>query len=506
MLDNSGGVVPDQDPASKGDTDGVVECISGAASAVINTEAFSGWVTVGPSKTTRKGLSLPNPEKGNASGGGATPLNKAATGPEKGQEATNKGAIPKIQSSNRSKPSGSVRVKTWFDPDDRDLERGTRQERTAKVVLPPGTRNATRSSFIDRVGGVVGLHALEACGPAAAPNIWLLTFVTKEAKATFVTAGNFLTSEGLQATVESSSRGASRFWIKLHWIPYQVTMVNALRQLESIDGIKIIAANYDKVSGLEGLSHVRSLLRTVLIEAADPTKVPYSLRWSQDGASGVALVTVKGRPPVCLKCGKGGHVRKDCTAEKCSVCSEWGHNDPTCTRRQGYARVTAGAPVVDEAAEVIDEDLDVGEQAAAPAAITDSEKQPSEQAQGTPVAQVKSPQAQGLPGLSESINSALGARDTSAQPTVKEDPGVGSWAESMNAEDGLPAAFKPVSPMSAATSSGNSGGETSDESVAYESPSDSSVSSAGSKKCRRIKRGRDKLGWTQSLSPLAKKK
>ena len=60
-----------------------------------------------------------------------------------------------------------------------------------------------------------------------------------------------------------------------------------------------------------------SLLRTFLMEAPDASKVPYALRWSQDGATGVAL-TVKGRLPVCLKCGKGGHVRKDCTAEKCA--------------------------------------------------------------------------------------------------------------------------------------------------------------------------------------------
>ena len=97
-------------------------------------------------------------------------------------------------------------------------------------------------------------------------------------------------------------------------MPYQVPMVNALRQLEATEGVKIIAASYDEVTGHEGLQHARSLLRTVLIEAPDLAKVPYALQWSHEGVSGQALVTMKGRPPVCLRCNDKGHVRKDCQA------------------------------------------------------------------------------------------------------------------------------------------------------------------------------------------------
>jgi Zinc knuckle len=480
--------------------------LSTDSSAGASAAAEEGWTLV-PNKQAgnpaSKGESLPNPEKGKRVSLGAVP--KTATlGSEKSRD------VHKIQNKMSSRPSVSVRVKTWFDPDDRDLERGTRQERTAKVVLPPGTKNTSRSTFIDRVGGVVGLHALEACGPSAAPNIWLLTFATREAKASFVAAGNFLTQDGLQATVESGCRIASRFWIKLHWIPYQVTMVNALRQLEAIDGIKIIAANYDKVTGLEGLSHVRSLLRTVLIEAPDANKVPYSLRWSQDGATGVALVTVKGRPPLCLKCGQPGHVRKDCAADRCAVCGQWGHNEPLCQRKKGYASVAAGAPTVDEMADVIDEDMEpvvVGDQAVGPlTAAVESRPAVVEVVQGTPVAEVIIESAERQQDVD---NSAGSARNTSPLPSsgvYMVQDALGTWSERLEAEEALSSSAQaPLSIMS--ESVGSSDGELSDSSVPYESPSAGSVSSSASnsKVRRRAKRDRDRLGSTQSDSPLAKK-
>jgi hypothetical protein len=247
------------------------------------------------------------------------------------------------------------KAKAWHDPDERDSLRATRAERTLKVTLPPGTRNVNRSCFLDQVNGTAGLQALEACGPSAAPNIWFLTFVSKEAKEVFAAAGDFTTKEGLQAKVEGR-KATLKHWLKVHWIPYHVPMASALRQLDSIQGVKIIAANYDMVTLHAGMEHVRSTLRSVLVEAPDTSKIPYSIRWSHDGEGGLALVTMKGRAPVCLKCNKYGHLRKDCNAVKCSVCTQWGHNNPECNLKRPFAAVLSASPMEPEA-EIIDEDL-----------------------------------------------------------------------------------------------------------------------------------------------------
>jgi hypothetical protein len=306
------------------------------------------WVEVSHKKSqAAKSASLEKPLRN--SDKAKAPVVKVPTPLIKGvsKMSSSKGKAPVVsEESSKSRPArpvfSSMRTKTWYDPDDLDVERGSREERTVKVVLPPGTKGLTRADFVDRVNGVVGLHRLEACGPASAPHIWLLTFTTKEAMDAFSEAGNFLMPDGLPAQVHSKSR-AHKFWIKIHWVPYEVPMVNALRELEAVEGIKIIAASYDKVTGSEDLSHVRSLLRSVLIETELRERVPYTLRWSHGSASGVALVTVKGRQPMCLRCRNVGHVRKDCDVQAGSEV------------RKGYAAVVA-MPTVDEEAGLVEED------------------------------------------------------------------------------------------------------------------------------------------------------
>lgn len=315
-----------------------------------------GWTTVSGKQGSRASCSL------------------SSLNPEKGKANFKKTVGPKM-SANQTRPLPSNKAKTWYDPDDHDLEIGTRGERTVKIQFPPGVKTIRRSSFVDQVGGVVGLHALEACGPSSAPHIWLLTFRSQDDRDEFVKAGNFITREGHEARVEGKSM-PTKTWIKVHWVPYNVPMASALRQLDVTEGVKTIAASYDKVTGLGGLQNVRSLLRNVLVEVHDLTKVPYSIKWNHEGMSGVALVTMKGRPPVCLKCNMQGHVRKECTTQKCAVCMQWGHNNPSCTKRPGYSAVVGGAPFFEEAAELLAEDME-GEGKVTP---------PSQQQVATPVA------------------------------------------------------------------------------------------------------------------------
>jgi hypothetical protein len=502
----------DSTPCKEG---GVNPVVAEGASVPVN----EGWVTVPSSKKSQaaksailensrvlpplvKGASRPNPEKGKAPGNKIIQRNNA----DKGFTPVSAATHTSTSRPARAGPS-SIKTKTWYDPDDRDLERGSRVDRTVRVTLPSDVRNATRSTFVDHVALTVGLQALEACGPSAAPHIWNLTFVSKEARGAFVRAGDFFTKDGHEAKVQG--KDPAKFWLKIHWVPYQVPMVNALRQLDATEGVKIIAASYDHVAGCEGLQHVRSLLRTVLVEAPDRTKVPYALHWSHEGLSGQALVTMKGRAPVCLRCNGSGHVRKDCTAVRCVACQQWGHDDVNCKIKPGYSAIVRGQTVFDDAAEVIAEDMEI-EAVAAPGATSTSIN----------IVQldclIDSASALSVGSMAaDSADGAGSARNIKLHSSQLEDPGVGTWAERSGTDDLLQTLSAPVSPLSATTSSGNSGGETSDESVAYESPSIGSVSSVGSVKGgaggsaqsrRRSKRERERLGSTQSVSPLAKKK
>jgi hypothetical protein len=469
-----------------------------AVSAEISKVCEEGWTLV---PTKLKG----NPDKAiNA----PVPVDRAPPSFVKGASKSNvgKGKTPVKNSAgpSTSKPvrpvPSSTRTKTWYDPDDLDAERGSREERTVKIVLPPGTKGLTRASFAARVSETVGLRSLEACGPAAAPNIWLLTFVTKDDKEHFAESGDFITPDGLMARVHSK-KNASKFWIKVHWVPYEVPMANALRQLETVEGLKIIAASYDKVTGSEGLAHVRSLLRSVLVETDNPQNVPYILRWNHEDTTGVALVTVKGRPPICLRCNTPGHVRKDCVMERCTQCAGWGHNIHSCTKKRGYAAVVGGAPIISEEVDLIDEDRTDME-------VTNSAGNTRDTNQ---------PQLDSLQGLQAleamPVDCAMSTCDRNAQSNeTPEDPDGRSWADRSEDEIIITSLGKFVSPLLTSDSSGESGGESTEMSVAYESPSTSGGSEKSftgvqntPRKQRATKRERERTGSTQSPSPKPKK-
>ena len=49
------------------------------------------------------------------------------------------------------------------------------------------------------------------------------------------------------------------------------------------------------------------------------------------------LLTVKGRPPLCLKCHGVGHVRATCNTPICRICKVYGHTTEECTTSKTYA-------------------------------------------------------------------------------------------------------------------------------------------------------------------------
>lgn len=48
--------------------------------------------------------------------------------------------------------------------------------------------------------------------------------------------------------------------------------------------------------------------------------------------SGTALVVVPGRAPVCLRCKRSGHLRRDCRVPRCDECRRFGHLKEDCVR------------------------------------------------------------------------------------------------------------------------------------------------------------------------------
>ena len=108
------------------------------------------------------------------------------------------------------------------------------------------------------------------------------------------------------------------------------------------DGIQILYSKYDQCR-TPGMEHVRTTVRTVGILAEDAKLIPFYIGWSTKTEHDLALITMKDRPPKCLKCDALGHVRKDCEATKCTNCGNMGHDSEHCTTAKPWSRVLVPA-------------------------------------------------------------------------------------------------------------------------------------------------------------------
>jgi hypothetical protein len=139
----------------------------------------------------------------------------------------------------------------------------------------------------------------------AAGHIWLLTFTTLDAKEKFVNAGDFITREGAEARITAVKK--QRHALRLHWVPFYVPMRAVVKAFERIPEITVVSATYDK-SVMDGMKHVNSLLRTIWVETDSPQVIPHAINWQHEGQSGQALITMRNRAPVCLRCFQGGGI------------------------------------------------------------------------------------------------------------------------------------------------------------------------------------------------------
>ncbi|CAN8000714.1 unnamed protein product [Ixodes pacificus] len=61
--------------------------------------------------------------------------------------------------------------------------------------------------------------------------------------------------------------------------------------------------------------------------------LPHQLRVAGD----LALVVVPGRPPLCLRCRRTGHIRRECRVPRCASCGRFGQDEGECVKT--YASV-----------------------------------------------------------------------------------------------------------------------------------------------------------------------
>ncbi|XP_064488412.1 uncharacterized protein LOC135400510 [Ornithodoros turicata] len=116
--------------------------------------------------------------------------------------------------------------------------------------------------------------------------------------------------------------------VRVHWIPYHIPD-DVVRKTFSLYGepSKVTRETYSDGFFKDVESTTRNFKLT-LKEGVKPDSIPHVLKIMSNSV----LVAIPGRPPLCLRCRRVGHMRQQCKFPKCKECRRFGHDSESCVR------------------------------------------------------------------------------------------------------------------------------------------------------------------------------
>ncbi|MDD9361590.1 MAG: hypothetical protein PV344_01520, partial [Anaplasma sp.] len=132
--------------------------------------------------------------------------------------------------------------------------------------------------------------------------------------------------------------------LKLHWLLHFVHDDEVRAALAPYGKVMEITRDKWRVQGCQDkVSTTRSV--TIRLKAGSTADdLPHQLRIAGD----LALVVVPGRAPLCLRCRRTGHIRRECRVPRCAVCRRFGHDEGQCVKTYASVAEPVGGDDVSE--------------------------------------------------------------------------------------------------------------------------------------------------------------
>ncbi|XP_037515357.1 uncharacterized protein LOC119391778 [Rhipicephalus sanguineus] len=177
--------------------------------------------------------------------------------------------------------------------------------------------------FRDALRNIIDLKEISSIGQFQMSHVWMVTCKSTISKTKLVTRGEFLVKSRRCLVVDPEPTEVN---MKLLWLPEHLEDTYIRDALHVFGKIKSISIESWKVADME---QMRTLNRDVVLSLADGVRVgdiPHLLT-----VCGVqSLVLIPGRPPLCLRCNKVGHIRRNCRTPRCDDCRRFGHSAEEC--------------------------------------------------------------------------------------------------------------------------------------------------------------------------------
>lgn len=211
-----------------------------------------------------------------------------------------------------------------------------------------------------------------ALGPYQMNHIWAATFKTPDATQKMLTETDIAVKGRKCVVINPCNRDVR---VKLHWMLHHVRDED-IRVAFTPYG-HIIEVSREKWRA-EGCGNQCSMTRVAVLRlkaGVTPEDIPHELRI----AGAKALVVMPGRAPLCLRCQRTGHIRRECRVPRCTSCRRFGHEAAECVKTYAAA---ATRTFNEDMNELMMDEADAEEMARAATKNTPPEPPPTQELKG----------------------------------------------------------------------------------------------------------------------------
>lgn len=184
--------------------------------------------------------------------------------------------------------------------------------------------------FRDALSHVGLLADVVSLGSYQMNHVWLVTFKSNESKKKLVETRELLVKDRRCLVFDPNGQNVR---LKIHWVPHHVSDDEVRTALSQYGKVTEVTREKWRVQGCEAIESTTRIVLITLKAGVTVETLPHQERI----AGGITLVVAPGRAPLCLKCHRTGHIRRECRTPRCNQCRRYGHETNNCVR--SYAAV-----------------------------------------------------------------------------------------------------------------------------------------------------------------------
>uniref|UniRef100_A0A6B0VAB0 Putative secreted protein n=1 Tax=Ixodes ricinus TaxID=34613 RepID=A0A6B0VAB0_IXORI len=154
-------------------------------------------------------------------------------------------------------------------------------------------------------------------------HVWMVVCATSLAKSKLVACEELKVKGRKCLVVDPESKEVK---LRLLWLPPHMENRRVAEALEPFGTVRSIVREKWKCEGMEDMDTLNREVQLTLRDDVSVSKIPHLL--TIYGCQ--SLLLIPGRPTLCLRCNRVGHIRRHCRTPRCTKCQRYGHSLADC--------------------------------------------------------------------------------------------------------------------------------------------------------------------------------